>query len=579
MRLSSPDLPCLGDKFVDFDVISQGVQVGKLVDAPVYRTANEWGAVHVSDTNVIPLTEYAVSYFESGGPESSMGSSTTPRWGDVIGQGGGGWGPPDGYVNITDYLACYEAFTGQPGAPEFYRIDAWPCETNHVVDIVDCSLILEAFTGDPYPCDTPGDRDDDEVCNGVDNCPDHENTDQLDTDGDGVGDACDVCPLDNPNDPDGDGVCEAVDNCPADGAPHDDTYNPDQADGDGDGVGDVCDNCPLVDNSDQENSDADTLGDDCDNCPTVDNEDQANTDGDSLGDACDVCPLNPTKTTSTGACGCNETDIDLDLDGIVDCLDTVVGEGPRYVGVRAFNDAGAAAAGLIALRIVSPDIPCFSRYIDFDVVVSGYQVGKLVAAPVYRTAAAWGAVHVTGADIAPYTRYEIAYHALGQPAITIGTSRTPRWGDVVGSYSNFEWQPPNGIVNIIDASAIINAMNGVPNSPQFYRIDMLGQNMGCTPDKLADMNDVNAAIDAFTGDPFPCPINDGDSDNDGVCDLDDECPGFNDNVDPDSDGVPTGCDNCPNTYNPSQADSDHDGIGDACEKKIGGGIEGAQGYE
>ena len=36
--------------------------------------------------------------------------------------------------------------------------------------------------------------------------------------------------------------------------------------------------------------------------------------------------------------------------------------------------------------------------------------------------------------------------------------------------------------------------------------------------------------------------------------------------DSDRDGVPDSQDNCPNTYNPTQQDSDHDGIGDACEQ-------------
>jgi hypothetical protein len=36
-------------------------------------------------------------------------------------------------------------------------------------------------------------------------------------------------------------------------------------------------------------------------------------------------------------------------------------------------------------------------------------------------------------------------------------------------------------------------------------------------------------------------------------------------VDADNDGYPNAVDNCPNTYNPDQTDSDHNGIGDACE--------------
>jgi hypothetical protein len=55
---------------------------------------------------------------------------------------------------------------------------------------------------------------------------------QADTDGDGIGDACDSTP--NGTDGDGDGVPDSTDNCTA-------ISNPSQLDSDGDGLGDACD--------------------------------------------------------------------------------------------------------------------------------------------------------------------------------------------------------------------------------------------------------------------------------------------------------------------------------------------------
>jgi hypothetical protein len=76
------------------------------------------------------------------------------------------------------------------------------------------------------PAGTTADVDRDGAPNSVDNCPRDFNRDQLDTDGDGIGDRCD-------DDIDGDGIPNAQDNCPT-------VANPDQADSVGDNVGDAC---------------------------------------------------------------------------------------------------------------------------------------------------------------------------------------------------------------------------------------------------------------------------------------------------------------------------------------------------
>jgi hypothetical protein len=64
-----------------------------------------------------------------------------------------------------------------------------------------------------------------------------------------------------------------------------------------------------------------------------------------------------------------------------------------------------------------------------------------------------------------------------------------------------------------------------------------------------------------------------DSDDDGVCDADDACPGFNDTLDADADLVPDDCDNCVDDPNPGQADCDDNDQGDVCAISSGGSAD------
>jgi hypothetical protein len=85
-------------------------------------------------------------------------------------------------------------------------------------------LITPDCTSDPW-----GDADADGVCGSVDNCPDVANYDAKDSDGDSLGDACDVCPNDADKvdagqcgcgapdtDTDEDGTANCNDGCPTD---------------------------------------------------------------------------------------------------------------------------------------------------------------------------------------------------------------------------------------------------------------------------------------------------------------------------------------------------------------------------
>lgn len=76
-------------------------------------------------------------------------------------------------------------------------------------------------------------------------------------------------PLFKERDTDGDGVVDTLDNCPS-------VTNSDQKDSNSNGIGDACDDY-----------DYDGIPTYRDNCPTIVNPDQRDTDGDGIGDLCD----------------------------------------------------------------------------------------------------------------------------------------------------------------------------------------------------------------------------------------------------------------------------------------------------
>lgn len=148
-----------------------------------------------------------------------------------------------------------------------------------------------------------GDVDGDGVPDAFDNCRGIANPQQEDSDGDAIGDICDLDPFDatNVEDADADTVADPFDNCPSDA-------NLDQANADGDAVGDLCDPLPE-DPGNNGDSDADGAGDAVDNCVLVPNGQQEDADSDGIGDACDLQPLDPSN------------DPDDDGDGVLDLED------------------------------------------------------------------------------------------------------------------------------------------------------------------------------------------------------------------------------------------------------------------
>jgi len=538
----------------------------------------------------------------------------------------------DGVHNDVDVCAGVFGLAANDGCPD--PVD--PCEEvtcveDHICDEQgDCVLHPDYECAPTVPCvegffceeglcqeippEDP-DSDDDGVSDSLDNCPDVQNAEQENLDGDRFGDACD-------EDVDGDGINDDIDQCerqpgsielfgcpdPCEGVVcADDQHCVEGAcellPGRECGTGVVCSLqflcnsegiCidPSSENQDQD-SDDDGVPDLRDNCPEDSNEDQADEDGDGHGDACDEdidgdgltnevddCDFDRGMPQNLGCPPCHNVSCEDDQvcqDG--DCVlhpdyecgtDTLCGEGLMCVdgscelppdpcqGVTCANDQVCESG----LCILGP----------------GRECGTNTPCPVGFNCDGGLCIEINPQD--PDSDDDGVIDRLDNCPNVANPNQLNRFGGELGDAC--EDSDNDGLLDNVDNCPTVSGpVNGCPADPC--------QGVSCESDQqcndgmcellpgLECGTGVNCGVDQYceSGSCEPRP----DNDHDGIPDIRDNCPttenpdqennygGFAGDAceDSDSDERFDANDNCPEIANPDQLDTDGDDEGDACD--------------
>ncbi len=193
---------------------------------------------------------------------------------------------------------------------------------------------------------------------------------------------------------------------------------------------------------------------------------------------------------------CNET-----ADDCGGCAPPSVAVTSRYLSITPPAAGSIQMALMVRGDCADGAVSCVGKYVDFDSPVDPGDptVGRLIATPVFRTAAAWGTVDVRGAEILPNTVYRI--HAECNPGgVQSAGVAVTTWvyGDTDGS----------GRTNFTDISrVVVGFQGGFSGSLTREETDLIGTS--CPPNRTINFQDITDDVNAFQANsstcPAPCP--------------------------------------------------------------------------
>ena len=171
------------------------------------------------------------------------------------------------------------------------------------------------------------------------------------------------------------------------------------------------------------------------------------------------------------------------------------GAGPRYLTVTPQPSDSLIP---IALTVTPACTGGVTKYVGLP--QGADRIAQLVddasTAP-RMTPAEWGPIVYVGAmDIVPETTYRVESDCgiVGAPRLSASTDATTEiWGDVGGLFEDGAWTAANGLVDVFDMIAVVDAFGHLPGEPPLPAVDLVG----CVTNGVIDIADIVGVVDGF----------------------------------------------------------------------------------